>query len=165
MSKKYFIFLTLILVASCQNYSQRSCPNAQISRDTAYIIQKSQVAEDFSIELVGTDGYCYYDEKIKHDKAVVAPIFKIKRLSPNGQTDIMFSYYTKTIKGPPEYLGTKTHFVTVLMPKDVDELQYTGKQTEVRIPAGMKYDYDIILGLALSKADYDYNQKTFDTNL
>lgn len=166
MSKKIFTLLVLILVTACnQNYNRPMCPNAQIKRESAYLVQRSQVAEEFSIELIGYDGYCYYDDKIKHDKAVVTPIFRVKRLGPNSQTDVMFSYYTRTIKGPKEYLGTQTHFVKVLIPSDVNEVKYHGKQTELRIPAGMKYEYDIILGLSLSRNDYNYNQKTFDTNL
>ncbi|MFV0626285.1 MAG: hypothetical protein ACK5N8_02905 [Alphaproteobacteria bacterium] len=166
MFKKFFILALLPLLASCGLYDEGDfCPRVQIKRTNAYIVQTSNVSEEFMIELTGYEGYCFFDRRIKHDKAVITPVFKIKRIHPNDVSDVHFSYYTETVKGPPAYLGKKTYFAKVLIPVDEKEVEYKAKPVEIRIPPNMKYEFDIFLGLNLSQSDRIYNDRTFDTNL
>ncbi len=166
MFKKLFILSLISILGSCSLYEEGDfCPRVQIKRTNAYIVQTSDVSEEFMIELTGYEGYCFFDKRIKHDKAVITPVFKIKRLTANDITDVHFSYYTETVKGPPAYLGKKTYYAKVLIPADEKEVEYKAKPVEVRIPPEMKYEFDIFLGLNLSQSDRIYNQRTFDTNL
>lgn len=168
MIKKILAVTLLLSIAGCSWWKgepSKVCPRALIQRKDAYMIQKSMHYEEFMIELVGQEGFCYFDNRVNHDKAVVSPIFKIKRLRPNDETDVMFSYYTETVKGPPAFLGKKTYFAKVYMPADETEIEYRAKETEVRIPPGMKYDFDINLGLNIRPRDRSYNQRTFDVPL
>lgn len=168
MLKKTAIASLVIILASCSWFhgeEKKYCPRAFIPRSDSYLIQKGADKEDFMIELIGFDGYCYFDNGIKHDKAIVTPIFKITRLSPSDETDVMFSFYAETIKGPPEYLGKKTYYETISVPLNKREIEFKGKQAELRIPPEMKYEFDINLGLNLGNEDRKYNQRTFDVPL
>ncbi|MDR1694724.1 MAG: hypothetical protein LBR70_06020 [Lactobacillaceae bacterium] len=170
MLKKLTMTFLVILISACgswgeQSETQRICPSVLITRNDAYLVQKGLNHEEFNIELIGYEGYCYYDTRISHDKAVVTPIFKIKRLRPNDETDIMFSFYAETVKGPPEYLGKKTYFEKAEIPVDIIETEYRGQQAEVRIPPNMRYEFDINLGLNIAKKDKEYNKRTFDVPL
>ncbi|MDD4557203.1 MAG: hypothetical protein PHE89_07800 [Alphaproteobacteria bacterium] len=167
MFKKLLTFSALVLfLNSCALYEGNEfCPRVDIKRNNAYIVQTSNVAEEFIIEMSGYEGYCFYDTRIKHDKAVITPIFKIKRIHPNDVSSVRFSYYTETVKGPPEYLGKKTYFANVIIPTEEKEIEYKAKPVEIRIPPNMKYEFDIFMGLNLSQSQKIYNQRTFDTQL
>lgn len=168
MLKKITITSLILLITACSYGSStenRICPRVLITRGDSYLIQKSLDKEDFMVELVGFDGYCYFDRGIKHDKAIITPIFKIKRLSKSDETDVLFSFYAETVMGPPEYLGKKTYYETARIPLDKIEIEYEGKEAEVRIPPEMKYDFDINLGINIGKEDKKYNQRTFDVPL
>ena len=170
--KKLLLF-SLVFIASCQsisNWIHRDsledllCPNVNILRDDSYITQFVHYKETFQISITGYEGYCYFDEPTQRYRAVVRPTFKIKRLRPSDETDVRFSYYTETVKGPPEYLGKKTYFATVHIPLDAREKEYTAPQTLAYIPNEMENDYDINLGLWISPEEAKYNHRTFDIN-
>ena len=165
---KRALLLILFFVSACGNWFSnddiRLCPNIQITRDNSYLTQFVNYKEAFQISINGYEGYCYYDKVLERHRAVVSPVFKIKRLRPSDETDVRFSYYTETIKGPPEYIGKKTYHITIQIPKDTIETEYKAGQASVFIPAEMLYDYDINLGLWISPEEAKYNHRTFDIN-
>ncbi len=154
-----FVFLT-----GCEysNMDYETCPRVQIIRDNAYLTQVVNYREEFQINLIGYDGYCYYDRKIEQNKALIKPIFQIKRLRPSDETDVHFAFYTETVKGPPQYIGKKTHFAAVTIPLDATEIEYTAPQVMVYVPEEYKYSYDINMGLVISPEERKYNHRTFD---
>ena len=117
MLKKFYLLL-LVLAAGCQSgvMDYETCPRVQIIRDNAYLTQVVNYREEFQINLIGYDGYCYMDRKINQNKALIKPIFQIKRLRPSDETDVHFAFYTETVKGPPQYIGKKTHFAVATIP-------------------------------------------------
>lgn len=165
---KRALLLVLFFVCACRNLFSDDdihlCPNVQITRDNSYLTQFVNYKEAFQISINGYEGYCYYDKVLERHRAVISPIFKIKRLRPSDETDVRFSYYTETIKGPPEYIGKKTYHITSQIPTDTIETEYKAAQTSVFIPAEMLYDYDINLGLWISLEEAKYNHRTFDIN-
>lgn len=140
------------------------CPQVQIIRDNSYLTQFVKYKETFQISVSGYEGYCYYDRTLQRNRAVIEPVFKIKRLRPSDETDVRFSYYTETVKGPPEYLGKKTYFVTAHIGLDDKETIYKASAVNVFIPPEMLYGYDINLGLWISPEEALYNRRTFDIN-
>ena len=64
------------------------CPRVVIPRDTAYLTQIVNYREEFQISLVGYEGHCYFDTRVNRDKAVINPVFKIKRLRRSDETSI-----------------------------------------------------------------------------
>lgn len=165
---KRALLSVLFFVSACGNWFSnddvRLCPAVQITRDKSYLTQFVNYKEAFQISINGYEGYCYYDKKLERHRAVISPIFKIKRLRPSDETDVRFSYYTETIKGPPEYIGKKSHHITAQIPIDTIETDYKANQTDVFIPSEMLYDYDINLGLWISPEEAKYNHRTFDIN-
>lgn len=155
----------MLLIAGCASNNGFStadyidvCPQINIRHEDRAIIQKVGAEDIFKIEVTGWKGRCYYDERVKKDKAVVAPEFKITRLSPTNIEDVHFSYYMETAQGPERFLGKKTYFAKVEMLKDANEIYYTATENELAIPAG-KYDFDMYIGLNAVKADSEYKLK------
>ena len=167
---KHLILLFLFLLNGCggwlfdEDNGIQMCPMVQISRGSSYLTQFVNYEESFQISISGYEGHCYYDRTLERHRAVISPVFKIKRLRPSEETDVRFSYYTETVKGPPEYLGKKTYHLTAKIPTNKIEIEYKSQPVNVFIPAEMLYEYDINLGLWISPEETKYNNRTFDIN-
>lgn len=135
-----------------------SCPRVQIRLDDRTIIQKAGGKDLFKIEMVAYEGHCYYDERIEKDKAVVSPKFKITRLTDTNVEDVHFSYYLETAEGPTKFLGKKTYFGEVRMPKGSFESYYTPEPGELSFKAGSG-KVEMYIGLYAIKADSEYKTK------
>lgn len=165
--KKSLLFLLLFFISACSFYSSKDdayyyCPYVKIPRDSAYLTQKNNYSDDFQIEVKGFEGYCYFDEKVKVSKAVIAPIFEIKKLQPVKDTELDFKFFTKTLVGPPEFLGVWQHSQSAKI-KEADKIvELKGKPIEMRIPDCDNDKFEILLGLVQSPKEKAYNQKTFD---
>lgn len=164
MQSRIFVLLILFMTVACRLNGEGGnlCPRVNILRDSSYLTQIVNYREEFQISLIGYEGHCYFDSRVNKDKAVINPIFKIKRLRKSDETDVHFAYYTETIKGPPAYLGKRTYYLAVSIPENERELIYKADSVEVKIPPQMKYEFDINLGLVISKEESKYNQRTFD---
>ena len=64
------------------------CPKIHIREDDVKIVQKEDYQELFEIKAVGYEGFCYFNEKVEKDRAVVKPKFKVTRLSDSDVTDV-----------------------------------------------------------------------------
>lgn len=159
-----FTLLFVFGLASCRIGSEREamCPRVRIPRVTSYVSQVVNWCERFQVSVTGYDGYCYYDKRVNRTKAVINPIFKIKRLRKSDENDVSFAYFTETVKGPPAYLGKKTYYLNVTIPENKSEMIYTAPAVEVKVPEDMKDEFDINLGLVLTKEELKYNKRTFD---
>lgn len=164
MRSRIFVLFFVFCVAACRlgGDGEKMCPRVNIPRDSSYLTQIVNYREEFQISLIGYEGHCYFDTRVNRDKAVINPVFKIKRLRKSDETDVHFAYYTETIKGPPAYLGKKTYYLSVTIPENEKELTYTADSVEVKIPPKMKYEFDINLGLHITQEEAKYNQRTFD---
>ena len=102
MRCRIFAFVLVFFAAACRlgGSDDVMCPRVVIPRDTAYLTQIVNYREEFQISLVGYEGHCYFDTRVNRDKAVINPVFKIKRLRRSDETDVHFAYYTETVKGP-----------------------------------------------------------------
>jgi len=162
--KKFYVVALMLLTAGCANndinedFAVMRCPKVSVRQSDQAMIQTAGGQDLFAIEIVGYKGRCYYDEQILKDKAVVAPEFKITRLSESHVEDIHFSYYMETYEGPEKFLGRKTYFAKAEMLRQVPEIYYTPEQKELTIPAG-KYDFDMYIGLNVIKNDSEYRIK------
>lgn len=163
MSKKFLSLVLLLLVSACVvEKTYQYCPYVTISREDAKLIQKVNYQDDFMVELKGFDGYCYFDSRVKQEKAVITPIFVITKLRNTDETDVQFSWFTNTIKGPPAYLGRRSYFAGTHIGQGERVKEFKGRPVEVKIPAEMMYEFEIFMGLDVSKEEKKYNQRIFD---
>ena len=70
-----------------------------------------------------------------------------------------FSYYLETVEGPTNYLGKKTYFAEVHIPRGVTVLDYSAEGGELTIPVPGTYNMDIYLGLKAKVQDLEYRTK------
>ena len=134
------------------------CPKIHIRRNDAKVIQKQEKQAAFEIEAVGYSGSCYFNKVTNQQRAIVKPTFKIVRLNNKNISDIHFSYYLETVKGPKEYLGKKTYFAQVSMPIGVKEVSYIADVSELSIPKVGSYDLDMYLGLNEDAAELQFKK-------
>ena len=173
-----FVLLAIaLLVTACNAYNDKNhyvlkagenetaylkdvdgCPKVHVRRNDAAIIQKEGADKAFAITAIGYEGFCYFNEKTNRYKAVVKPKFKISRLVDVDVTDVHFSYYLETVEGPQMYLGKKTYFAEVNIPKGAQEMEYMAQKGELSIPPSGTYDLDIYLGLNADISDLQYKK-------
>ncbi len=134
------------------------CPKVHIRRNDAAIVQKEGNIKAFEIIAIGYEGFCYFNEKVNKDRAVIKPKFKVMRLADTDVTDIHFSYYLETVEGPKCYLGKKTYHAMVSIPKGTQEIEYVGEKGELSIPPSGTYDLDIYLGLNEDATDLQFKK-------
>lgn len=166
MKNKLFLLILVTLLSACASQKNENryvvkvggdetsylkdvnaCPKVHIRRNDATIVQKEGEIKVFEIIASGYSGQCYFNENIKKERAVIYPEFKIIRLEDTDITDIHFSYYLETAEGPETYLGKKTYFAEVSIPKGTRELYYKAKPSELSIPLYGKSDLDVYFGL------------------
>lgn len=136
-----------------------ACPKVHIRQDDVKIVQVAEYRELFKIQAVGYEGFCYFNEKVQQDRAVVRPRFKITRLEDSDVTDVQFSYYLETVEGPESFLGKKTYFASVNIPQGVNEMEFTADIGELSIPHPGTYNLDLFLGLVANGYDMEYKIK------
>ena len=125
-----------------------ACPKVHIKRKDSVIVQKEGNTNAFEIVALGYSGHCYFNKNVNKTKAIIRPEFKIVRLSDVDDTDVHFSYYLETVEGPEAYLGKKTYFAKVTIPKGTKEIGYIPNETaELSIPEHRKENADIYFGL------------------
>ena len=160
--KAHFSILLLPLVVACGTHNDGdllvACPKVKIRTEDKAIIQTAGGQDLFKIEMIGYNGHCYFDEHILKDKAVVTPKFKITRLEDTNVEDVHFSYYVETAEGPSKFLGKKTYFAEVRMPKGSYESYYTPNSGELSFAPGVN-DFDMYAGMYAVKADSEYAVK------
>ena len=167
---KRFMMLLIFFLMGCESSehytmpSRSNCPRVQVIRDESYLTQFVNYEETFQISIVGYEGYCHYNSSVERYQGIIRPIFKIRKIRPSDETDVRFSYYTETARGPIEYLGKKTYYVTAHIASDAIETEYKAPAVRVYIPDTMLYDYDINLGLWISPEEAKYNRRTFDVD-
>lgn len=135
------------------------CPKVHIRKKDVSIVQTAGYQKLFSIEATGYEGFCYFNEKVEKDRAVVKPTFRITRLVDSDVTDVHFSYYLETVEGPVRFLGRKTYFAEAYIPQGVGAVDYTADFGELTIPEPGTYDLDIYLGLNASRYDSEYKSR------
>lgn len=171
MIKKISAIFLLFFLPGCvllwnnapEGYKQ--CPLITIKREDARLIQIVNYKDNFMVELKGTEAFCYFDDRVKQEKAVITPIFEVKRLQQSDENDVQFAWFTNTIKGPPAFLGKKTYFEAVSLSADENEKEFKGKAVEVKIPQEMMYEFEIFAGLVISPQGKAYNQRFFDVDM
>lgn len=166
MLKKYLAMIAVTFLSSCSLFDNKEggsfCPNVIINRDEAYVTKIVNYRSDFLIELTGYSGYCFFDDRVNRNKAVITPEFKITRLRKSDETEVQFGFFTETLQGPPEYLGRKNYPASVIIPLNQIEKSFTGPSLTLKVPNMDEYRFQILLGLAMSVEERKYNERTFD---
>lgn len=161
--KRYVFLILLLMLASCAHSVREAdfrCPKVSIPAEKSYVTQIVNYADNFRIELIGYEGYCYIKEGTARRYAVITPQFKLTRLRDNDESLVDFRYYTEVLQGPPEYLGKQSYFATGKIALDAKEVQFSGRPVQVKIPLDND-ELEIFLGLDISEAELDFNRSTF----
>lgn len=163
--KKYILLTALLMIVSCTaSYRAEDfrCPNIKIPGNEAYLTQIVNYRDNFRVELIGYEGYCYVVEGTSRRYAAITPQFRLTRLQKSSDTAVDFSFYTNIEQGPPEFVGKRSYFARGKLDIDDKETTFGGRPVKVKIPLDQD-DIEILLGLNVSAEEAKYNQRTFDT--
>ena len=161
--KKITIFASLFALLACssQQFANYTCPQIIIPRATTRSYQ-GDLVDKFQINIVGQESYCYKEEADNRYYAVIAPIFKIRRLEHSTTTNLDVSYYIKTSLNDKDYIGKRVFRQTLTIPQNVKELNVKGDSTINRISVPPYNDFKIYMGIELDKTDMEKSNKMFD---
>ena len=163
--KKLLSLLLVFALSSCATHDEEVylCPNVLIPRESAYIIQKANYADDFKIELIGFEGYCERVEMLDRRVATITPIFEVERLYKTEETEVDTKFFTNTKNGPAAFLGKKVYNISFNLAKDEMKKEFKGKPITVRIPwNSSSIDFEIMMGMEASYTERQYNKQLFD---
>lgn len=163
---KHFVLFTLILLAAgCSSPADdEPCPEIFIPRETTRLYQNNGRFDEFQINLVGTESYCYTDPSNNRRYAAVTPIFKVRRLEDSSTTNVDADFYVKTSVNSEDYIGTRRFVQTLTIPEGRREITLKGRQTINRI-ANPPYDnFTMSVGMVLSDGAKDKAKGMFDIN-
>lgn len=170
MIKKTFFGLFLMFLCSCVSEQteplkkvyklspEEMCPKIEVKKQDSVIVQKVGSEPIFEISIKGFEGFCYYNERTRKNKAVVRPKVLVRRLSETTISTVHFSYYLETSVGPAAYLGQKIYFEKVLMPKDVEDIEYVLDARELQVPEYAEHRPDLYLGLMANPDDSEFRK-------
>nr|QIM10576.1 hypothetical protein PlAlph_4680 [uncultured Alphaproteobacteria bacterium] len=160
MLKKLLTGALLLLTAACSTPKQtiRYCPNVVITPAYSRVTRFFGEDVQYKAEIVGFEGYCRYNEKTEQTVAVIAPIFEISRHSDIAGKTVEIPYYANTGYNAEKLLGRQPHSFRTEIAKRGEKVMVTGDEIEVRIPNDQP-GYQINLEMALSRKQYQYNQK------
>jgi hypothetical protein len=159
MLKKLLIAGVLLVSACAQDKPFiRYCPNVVITPSYSRVTNFYDKEIQYKAEIIGYEGYCRYDEKTKQTKAVIAPIFEVSRHSDVAGKNVVINYYANTSDNQNKMMGRQPHSFKTTVEKKFERVMVTGDEIEVRIPNDTP-SYQINLEIALTKSQYQYNQK------
>lgn len=164
--KRYILIFYFLILSACSFFSKGTsnlvCAQVVIDNNASYFTRTRGNTEDFRVELIGNESYCYNANDISRRYIVISPKFKITRLSSTDETRVDFSFYTETIKGPPEFIGKRSYFFTGNLDNSTKEITVTARPVKVKAPLNDP-NFTVLLGLNLSDSEQTYNLRTFDT--
>lgn len=164
--KRYVLIFCFLMLSACsflnKDTSSLVCAQVLIDNNASYFTRTRGNVEDFRIEMIGSESYCYNANGVARRYIVISPKFKITRLSSTDETRVDFSFYTETIKGPPEFIGKRSYFFTGNLDKDTKEIIVTARPVKVKAPLNDP-NFTVLLGLDISDSEQAYNLRTFDT--
>ena len=162
--KHFLAFCLLFFVASCSSgsKSEYDCPEILIPRETTRIYQSNGKYDEFQINLVGSESYCYTEPSTNRRYAVITPLFKIRRLEKSNISTIDIEFFVKTSQNAEDYLGTRNFHQTLKIPTSSKEEVVKGRQTSTRITMPPYNDFTIYLGIKQSEYTGAKVRKMFD---
>ena len=161
--KRFFIFFILLMNAcSTKSLPESDCPLIDIPRETARLYQNDQISDKFQVNITGYEAYCYTDDLKKRRYAVIAPIFKVRRLEDSNTGSLEGSFYVKTSGAKDDFIGSQNYRQQFVIAPDAKEQTVKGVQTTTRIPFPPYKDFSISLGFAMSSTQGSRAKKMFD---
>ncbi len=157
----FLSFLSLFFIISCSSYhdTDNDCPPIYIPRENTRIYKNNGSIDDFQINVIGFDAYCYTEAANNRRYAIISPIFKIRRLEESNTTSMDIDFYVKTSVNKKDYVGINRFSQVLNIPNNSREVIVKGKETKTRIIMPPYDNFSIDLGIVLS-GDNSYKAKS-----
>ena len=162
--RKFLILGFVCLLSACSyvDSSEYECPKISIPRETTRSYQNNGQFDEFQINLVGFESFCYTEPVTNRRYASITPTFKVRRLEASSVSSIDTSFYIKTSINAEDYLGIRNYNQVLNIPTSSKEVIVTGKQTITRIPTQPYNNFEIYIGMTMNNEAFSKANKKFD---
>lgn len=162
--RKFLILGFVCLLSACSyvDSSEYECPKISIPRETTRSYQNNGQFDEFQINLVGFESFCYTEPVTNRRYASITPTFKVRRLEASSVSSIDTSFYIKTSINAEDYLGIRNYNQVLNIPTSSKEVIVTGKQTITRIPTQPYNNFEIYIGMTMNNEALSKANKKFD---
>lgn len=160
---------TVVLVG-CSNDSKKEdfCPAISAILDaSSLVVAKQGTAPDpsnvlYSVQIVSATGKCDYDKKKRSSDSDVTVTFRATRAPTGNAANYSVPYFVGVTEGDDRVLQKQTYNVPFAFAPGQASVTFTDTVSSVAIQAGREkqpYDYQILVGLQITKGQLDYNRE------
>ena len=162
--KKILLCLCAVCISACSSAvdEKNSCPPINIPRETMRLYQNNGRFDEFQVNLVGFESYCYTHPSNNRRYARITPLFKVRRLEDSATTSLDIEFFVKTSINAEDYLGIRNFNQTLNIPRSSREEIIKGRPTVTRIDNQPYQNFSISLGILMNKAEQAKAHKMFD---
>jgi hypothetical protein len=158
----------VILLADCSTDKTGDCPTITGITDAsvATVFRPGTTPDPmnvlYTVELTGVTGQCDIDKKEQHADASLQIDFRATRAPSGGEAHYTIPYFVAITEGSERILVKRSYSVAVTFEPGQTTATVSDAVDSTHLkPAKDKhpYDYQILVGLQLSRAQLDYNRQ------
>jgi len=173
MKNSFFHFALAVLaalaIAGCSSDKSGDCPTMTAITDAAVqTVFRPGSAPDpanvlYTVEIAGVKGVCDMDKKARTADAGLEVTFRATRAPSGGEAHYTVPYFVAVTEGSERIMAKRIYSIAIAFApgQTTVTLTDTVESTHLQTTKDKKpYDYQILVGLQLSKAELDYNRQS-----
>ena len=155
------------LAAGCNSAKTDNCPNvAAILDASSLVVAKEGTAPDpanvlYSVQLVDVKGKCDYEKKKRTADDSLTITFRATRSPTGDAAQYAAPYFVGVTEGDDRVLSREQFTVPFAFAPGQASVTFTDSVPSVFVQAGkdkQPYDYQILVGLVITKGQLEYNK-------
>ena len=159
--------LAVLLLAGCSEDRTGSCPTmtALVPASEASVFKPDAPTDPsnllYTIEVTSVKGDCDMDKKFTHADVSLNVNFRATRAPSAVAEQYRFPYFVAVTEGTDRVLAKKTFWIPFSFEPGQTSVDFSDSVSSVSVNSvGDKrtYDYQVLVGLQLTKSQYDYNR-------
>jgi hypothetical protein len=158
----------LLALAACQSDRSGDCPTMTGVTDAAVatVFREGTTPDPanilYTVEITGVDGSCDMDKKETTSDASIGVHFRATRAPSGAEAHYTVPYFVVVTEGSERMLAKRTYAIQIDFAPGQTTVTAndTVGSTHLDVAKGKHpYDYQILVGLQLTKAQLDYNRQ------
>jgi hypothetical protein len=159
--------LAVLMLAACSEDKTGSCPTmtALVPASEASVFKPNTPPDPsnllYTIAVTKVKGDCDMDKKFTHADVTLDVKFHATRAPSATAENYRFPYFVAVTEGTDRVLAKKTFWVPFAFASGQSSVDFSDSVSNVTVNSvGDKrtYDYQVIVGLQLTKSQYDFNR-------
>ena len=160
--------IVALSVAGCSGDKEDICPTMSgVTDASVQTVFRPGAAQDpanvlYTAEIMGVTGACDFDKKSRETDACLRIDFRATRAPSSAEAHYVVPYFVAVTEGA-RILARRNYSVTLSFQSGQTVATTTdtvGSTQLITAKDKQPYDYQILVGLQLSRADLDYNRRS-----